>query len=383
MKTLALLCPPIPPNHLGGDGKFAYDIALALSRKGIKIVLFTLLYNDVINPYEINENLKIIPIPIEDNEAKDKWDVPIWDPSFTKGRDAVIIKYLKEYGVLDGSHWLHEIGGSLYNSALKSIHDEYGTPYSVHMQFVLRHYFDFFPDASEFANTILKSQDNLVQDASLCMFLSSYDQSAFNEVGAPKIVVPNGTHLQDTLPGSRKINDALHIYYGGRLHNDMKGAAIILPVLSEVMKHNSGVILHISAPDRAHLDLIDNSVANQLIYHGWLTGQETLALIRTCDITLMPSIYEPFGLLAIESLAQGVPVLANEVGGLADIVIPGKNGQFIDLGNPGSIVKLLNQIAKDKKYINEIAPEPRYLLERYDIDQIADAYRNALKQLLC
>jgi glycosyltransferase involved in cell wall biosynthesis len=60
---------------------------------------------------------------------------------------------------------------------------------------------------------------------------------------------------------------------------------------------------------------------------------EVPGLMAEHDIVLVPSIAEPFGLVAVEAIASGRWVVANDVGGLRDIVIPGVNGTLVSDGD--------------------------------------------------
>jgi glycosyltransferase involved in cell wall biosynthesis len=60
---------------------------------------------------------------------------------------------------------------------------------------------------------------------------------------------------------------------------------------------------------------------------------EVPALISEHDVVLMPSVAEPFGLVAVEAHAAGRWVVASDVGGLRDIVIDGVNGTLVSDGD--------------------------------------------------
>src|SRR5262249_8138123 len=110
MSELTIFSPPIPPDHLGGDGQFANDIATQLSADEVDVTLISLLYNSEEEPSTPNDHLHIIKIPIWDEHAVDRWDMPIWDPKFTSYRDRTILEYLDQHRLLDKRRKIHEIG---------------------------------------------------------------------------------------------------------------------------------------------------------------------------------------------------------------------------------------------------------------------------------
>ena len=69
-----------------------------------------------------------------------------------------------------------------------------------------------------------------------------------------------------------------------------------------------------------------------------LDPAEVPALIAEHDVILMPSVAEPFGLVAVEAIASGRWVVATDVGGLRDIVVDGVNGTLVADGDFGSAI---------------------------------------------
>lgn len=68
---------------------------------------------------------------------------------------------------------------------------------------------------------------------------------------------------------------------------------------------------------------------------GWLEPPDLAALTRRAALVVVPSRYEPFGLVALDALALGTPVLASAVGGLVEIVSPAPNGVTLASRDPG------------------------------------------------
>jgi glycosyltransferase involved in cell wall biosynthesis len=70
---------------------------------------------------------------------------------------------------------------------------------------------------------------------------------------------------------------------------------------------------------------------------------------RRCSIALAPSVWsEPFGIVAIEALSMGKPVIASRIGGLTDIVVDGESGFLIPPGNPAALTQAMKRLVEDK-----------------------------------
>ncbi|WP_369781564.1 glycosyltransferase [Pseudomonas sp. WC2401] len=72
---------------------------------------------------------------------------------------------------------------------------------------------------------------------------------------------------------------------------------------------------------------------------GWLTAEDLQSLYLTADILIVPSRWEGFGLVAVEAMRAGLPVIASNVGGLAEVVEDNATGILID---PNSVQALVD-----------------------------------------
>jgi glycosyltransferase involved in cell wall biosynthesis len=78
---------------------------------------------------------------------------------------------------------------------------------------------------------------------------------------------------------------------------------------------------------------------------GYLEGEVLRAFYRVSDIHVCPSHYEPFGLVALEAMIAGTPVVASDVGGLRDIVSSPKVGRAFPAGRPEVLADTLFELA--------------------------------------
>jgi D-inositol-3-phosphate glycosyltransferase len=67
------------------------------------------------------------------------------------------------------------------------------------------------------------------------------------------------------------------------------------------------------------------------------------------NVTVIPSYYEPFGMVPLEAMAAKSPVIASDTGGLPYSVRDGKSGILVPVRNPGAIAHQLERILTDKE----------------------------------
>ncbi|MBS7813798.1 glycosyltransferase [Roseococcus pinisoli] len=106
---------------------------------------------------------------------------------------------------------------------------------------------------------------------------------------------------------------------------------------------------------------------------------------REAEIVLVPSRYESFGLVAIEAMAAGRPVLAIEAGGLAEVVTDGVDGRLIPDGPTvvAGIADALIELGRDRAACERLAAGARRSFEtKYRMDHMLDAVESAYRQAI-
>jgi glycosyltransferase involved in cell wall biosynthesis len=107
-------------------------------------------------------------------------------------------------------------------------------------------------------------------------------------------------------------------------------------------------------------------------YAGWLRPRALERLLRAASVVLVPSRYEPFGLVALEAMRAGAPVLASEVGGLREVVVPGSGGVALASDRPADWRDALVALWDAPDVRADLGRRgPRHVAERYDADVLA------------
>ncbi len=103
------------------------------------------------------------------------------------------------------------------------------------------------------------------------------------------------------------------------------------------------------------------------------TGEvsDVSSLLQAADLLVLNSQQEPFGLVLVEAMACGTPVLATRVGGIPEIVKDGENGWLIEKGDTVGLSKKLLELSRDRSLLEKIAQAahhetcPQFSLERF------------------
>jgi glycosyltransferase involved in cell wall biosynthesis len=88
-------------------------------------------------------------------------------------------------------------------------------------------------------------------------------------------------------------------------------------------------------------------VADRVQLLGRVTRQDMPALLRSADVVVAPPWYEPFGIVPLEAMACGRPVVATAVGGLVDSVVDGVTGRLVPPRDPAALAAVLTEVLAD------------------------------------
>jgi glycosyltransferase involved in cell wall biosynthesis len=78
-------------------------------------------------------------------------------------------------------------------------------------------------------------------------------------------------------------------------------------------------------------------VEHKVYFTGYLNAKQVTKMYKCADISVFPSTYEPFGIVVLEAMCAGVPVVVSDIGGLNEIVSHTVDGMKSYTGNPNSI----------------------------------------------
>jgi glycogen(starch) synthase len=139
------------------------------------------------------------------------------------------------------------------------------------------------------------------------------------------------------------------IFFIGRMVRE-KGAQILIEALPSVRYQYNDVKLVIAGGgERSHLEALarDLGVTENVYFAGRVSDPDRDRLYRVADAAVYPSLYEPFGIVALEAMAAHVPVVVSDAGGLPEVVEHNVSGTVTWAGNPESLAWGIVRVLKD------------------------------------
>jgi len=112
--------------------------------------------------------------------------------------------------------------------------------------------------------------------------------------------------------------------------------------------------------------------ADKVRFLGFISDSELTELTMSSDVLVVPSVYEPFGIVALEGMAAGVPVVAANVGGLSEIIEHDRTGVLVYPKNLESLAWGVNRVLSDPGYSNWLVQNAkRKVQEAYSWEAVA------------
>ena len=203
-------------------------------------------------------------------------------------------------------------------------------------------------------------------------------------------VIPNGVEAsrfnngrQPQLIPTGVSEDRKTILYVGRIVRE-KGIFTLLDAFEKLRKQGKDVSLVLVGEGPLKEDLakevLRRKLNDRVKLAGFVDEKKLVSLYNSSDAFVLPSHYEPFGMVALEAMASRVPVVVSDVGGLSEIVEDGITGVKVPAANPSTLAEGILRVLEDRELSEQLKENAyRAVQERYRWDMIAEktieAYR--------
>jgi glycogen(starch) synthase len=206
-------------------------------------------------------------------------------------------------------------------------------------------------------------------------------------------VIPNGIDPLDLQPvddlGALRARfaapDETLLLLVGRLVYE-KGFQLALDALPGLIERVGGVRFLVAGSGTAEAELRAQAVRLGLSAHGtflgWIGDDVLHSLYRIADLCVVPSIYEPFGLVALEAMASGCPCIVADTGGLREVVPDERVGLRFRSRDAGSLAVMVERVLCDDALRDRLVAEASEHVLRFDWADIARRTDEVYAELL-
>jgi glycogen(starch) synthase len=166
------------------------------------------------------------------------------------------------------------------------------------------------------------------------------------------------------------------LVYLGRLEYE-KGIHDAIAALPRIRRTNPGTTLTIAGDGTQLQWLVEEARKHKVLkatrFVGHLDHDELVSLLHAADAAVLPSHYEPFGIVALEAAATGIPLVTSDVGGLGEAVINGKTGVSFPARDIAGLAAAVRVVLDDPDAAQRMAIAARErLTSDFDWHTVAD-----------
>jgi glycogen synthase len=186
-------------------------------------------------------------------------------------------------------------------------------------------------------------------------------------------VIPNGVDIDafgapDGIEGFRTARlkpDEKMIFFAGRLEYE-KGVQTVLDALPRVLAKQpvrffvAGIGTHAEALQE---HVRRDGLADVVEFLGFVPDDELQTWYHAADLAVVPSLYEPFGMVALETMASGTPCIAADTGGLRELVVHEATGLRFIPGDPESLATTILRLLTDRRLDQRLTVDARRMLD--------------------
>lgn len=145
-----------------------------------------------------------------------------------------------------------------------------------------------------------------------------------------------------------------------------------------------GLVVVGEGPERDKLVALAQrlGLANRVYFAGQLAHDQIGAYLRACDLFVLNSHYEGLPHVVLEALAAGLPVVATDVGGMAEVVQHGANGYLVHPGDTDSLRRAIVEALGDEGLRAHCAADRARVVQQFSVPVMADATEHILETVV-
>jgi glycogen synthase len=359
-----------PPVIEGGLGRHVRKLSERLAAEGTEVHVLT----RGSAPEEERHGVVVHRVP-EPPFPKDVKAFVRWVAAMNSDMEA-LGRELGDFDVVHSHDWLvadaaRRIARRLERPWLVTVH---ATEYGRHQGWVQHHPQSYIHAAER---EMVRSADGVI---TCSRFMRIHVASIFGMPPARVTVIPNAIDARDLEPVAADLptlrarfaaHDDQLVLLVGRLVYE-KGFHLALEALAPLAKRLGNLRFVVAGTGTAEAELKRQArrlgLSRRGTFLGWVGDDMLHSLYRVADLCIVPSIYEPFGLVALEAIASGCVCIVADTGGLREVVPP--HGRFPS-SDAGALGALLERLLTDETARAHTVAEAREHVLRFDWTEVA------------
>jgi D-inositol-3-phosphate glycosyltransferase len=390
----------------GGMNVYVHQLTRTLGKLGVHVDVFTRSQDEHVPHvlHDLGYHNRVVHIPAGPEIPLPKTELERYIPKFVQGVKSFIESKNIQYDLIHSHYWMSGI-------AAIELSDCWNIPFlhMFHTLVLMKNRIARSPQEMEGEYRLI-GEKKVIAKANRIIAATLAEKSQLEflyDTPSSKIsVIPPGVDIRHFYPipkdEAKEVvgvpQEATMILFVGRIE-PLKGIDNLIQAIS--LNHKSGVldccphtlIIIGGEPDAkpeemnaemARLqDMVEElNIENFVIFLGKQDQQMLPYYYSAAEVVVMPSHYESFGMVALEAMACGTPVIASQVGGLAFLVRDGETGFVVPGNDIQSLANRLMELIKDKELRNKLGNKSTEYAQMYAWETISTKMIEVYNQIL-
>ena len=199
-------------------------------------------------------------------------------------------------------------------------------------------------------------------------------------------VLPNPTELPEQIPQRLNVSKVT-LLFCGRV-GERKGTFDLIKAFAklpqEIQNHSQLTIAGDGDLQTARNFVEKFNLTAYINFVGWVNSEDRDKLLAKADIFILPSYNEGLPMAILEAMGWGLPVITTPVGGIPELVIPGKNGLLITPGDIQELSQAMQSLIKNETLRLSLGKDARATVTPFDVHnyfgQLSDIFSQACRK---
>lgn len=389
----------------GGMNVYVRDFSRELARQGITVDVFTRSQDDCVPMvnHDLGENGRVIHIPAGPEKPIPVGEVENYLDEFAQN----VLQFAQDedihYDLIHSHYWLSGL-------VAEKLRDVWHTPI-VHMFHTLGHMKNRIAQSENqrAPQSRIDGESRVLRTADRIIAATPAEQAQLNWLYGADLdkvsIIPPGVDLERFTPIDKKEAKThvgipcgdKNILFVGRIE-PLKGIDTMLQAMALIQKRYPEAVkntcMAIVGGDPWSDDLDEEmarlqDLRQELDIHDLVTflGSKDQDILpnyyAAAEVVVMPSHYESFGMVALEAMAMGTPVIASEVGGLAFLVKDGRNGFHVPSRDPEALAERIYTLIADPNCRDSLGQQARAYAQQFAwpiiVERMMGVYADVLR----
>jgi D-inositol-3-phosphate glycosyltransferase len=375
---------PLGGRETGGMNVYVREVAAQLGALGVACDVFTRRVDAATPEVEpLGNGSRLIHVTAGPVGRLEKEDLPPLVEAFAAGVEAFRAREGRSYDVVHSHYWLAVAAGDVLAAQWDVPHIAmFHTLGDVKLR--ARASEREAPERLEAERRLVHTLDRIV---AATVHERQLLQQLFRVSPQKVAVIPLGVDLERFEPRDRAQARAElglpldgHIVLAVGRIEPLKGFDILVRAVAEMTERERTQLILVGGDERANAErqrllavAAEAGVADRVQLVGAVPHERLALYYCAADVLAVPSFYESFGLVAVEAMACGVPVVASRVGGLTSTVADGRTGYLIPWRCPGPFAEKLDLLLENKALRDALGANAHRAMQAYSWRAVATA----------